>query len=373
MKIAIRQFASEIHSWAIVGNNTARALLNLGHQIDMFSTNGIEHFPADLKPNLIGYVNENSTELHGHLPANDYDLSFAYTALKNSHYISHSNKNRFLMWSYEWSPFVPNGFAKHHINATKILAPSNSARNLFINEVNRIPANKVEVIPHGITLSDYANKEPYQTKSKAKTKVLINLAQPHLRKNISGAFKAFHKAFTASDDVVLIAKISKRKTKGQLDIDPLAILNGVRMGCKNPPNVEIIQEHIDNIAGLYAACDIVFSMSHAECFDMVGLETLAAGKINVCPREGGRLDFLSDTNALLIDGKMARAPLVEQYWQGNIRNQHFVPNIEDAAEKLRFAVANKEALTKQFSAASQDILKEYTWENAAKKIIALCQ
>ena len=58
MKILWNGFASRNHSWSLVAQNICRSLIKFGHQVDIFSTNGIKYFPQDLKNNLIGYTEE---------------------------------------------------------------------------------------------------------------------------------------------------------------------------------------------------------------------------------------------------------------------------------------------------------------------------
>ena len=54
MKILIRQFLGKNHSWSVCGWGIANSLISKNHHVDLFSTDGIENLPANLKPNLIG-------------------------------------------------------------------------------------------------------------------------------------------------------------------------------------------------------------------------------------------------------------------------------------------------------------------------------
>ena len=90
-------------------------MIKLGHKVDIFSTNGANHFPSDLKNNLIGYTEENQSQVIGKLPEENYDVQFSYTSLKNfQSYFSHGSQNRFGIWTYEFSGknSLPTGFAK---------------------------------------------------------------------------------------------------------------------------------------------------------------------------------------------------------------------------------------------------------------------
>ena len=54
MRILIRQFLGKNHSWSVVGWGLADALIAMGHNVHLFSTDGIAHLPERLKSNLIG-------------------------------------------------------------------------------------------------------------------------------------------------------------------------------------------------------------------------------------------------------------------------------------------------------------------------------
>ena len=51
-------FFAKNHSWSIIQQNLATTLIDLGHKVDIFSTNGLKFFPNHLKNNVIDYVEE---------------------------------------------------------------------------------------------------------------------------------------------------------------------------------------------------------------------------------------------------------------------------------------------------------------------------
>ena len=117
MKICWYGFLGKSHSWSIVGQNICRQLKKHGHEVDMFSTNGLEYFPKDLKENLKGFVEEQHGLTYGQLNSKidvcldkTYDMQLSYTALKNfPYYFKRGNKNRFGIWNYElWMGASPN-------------------------------------------------------------------------------------------------------------------------------------------------------------------------------------------------------------------------------------------------------------------------
>lgn len=378
MKICWFGFLAKNHSWSIVAQNLSRELIKKGHKVDLFSTNGTSHFPEDLKPYLKGHLeegvpltsNDYINKVESKLDKN-YDMQLSYTALKNfSEYFIRGSKNRFGIWNYE-TTILPKAFVKYANAVDKVLPSSNFSKKIFTD--NGMPEEKQVVIPHGIHLDRFQNMGKYPLKTKKKYKILANIAQPHLRKNIPGLLKSFGHAFTKDDDVCLVLKISKKSPNNQGEVPFGKIFNEFNNNFKKHGEVEIIDQFIVDIETLYNACDVVLTMSHAECFWMPGLEGFAANKIVVAPRYGGQLDYMNDNNSILIDGKEIRADFRMQYWEPSSYASVFEPSVIQCADKLKDLIKNYDDYLNKFSPKMQEILPYYTWDNVTEKILHLCQ
>lgn len=360
MKICWEGFLGTNHSWSICGQNISRALIKKGHEVHLRSTNGYDHFPKDLKPFV-----KNTLD-------NNYDMQLSYTAMRNFHkYLSHGTKNRFAIWNFE-TTVLPVGFAKYYKFTDKMIPSSAFSKKIFVD--NGVPDEHVVVVPHGINTEEYSSKEVHSLKTKKTYKILANIAQPHIRKNIDGLLESFGRAFTKADDVCLVIKVSiPAKTKNSFDVDFWDIYNKF---CKKYPKraeVEIITNFLDSMVPLYNACNIVFSTTHAECFWLPGLEGMATNNLIIAPNWGGQLEYMNKNNSLLIEGKEIRAPRKMQYWSPSPYAKTFDPDIDDAAAKLKLAVNNYESLMKEFKPGIDEQLKRLTWDNVADQILGLCQ
>lgn len=373
MKICWFGYLGKNHSWSIVAQNLSRQLIKMGHQVDMFSTNGTQHFPEDLKPYLKGSINEGepvtSATVAKLLPV--YDMQLSYTALRNfGQYFIRGDKNRFGIWNYE-TTVLPRAFAKYYQFVDKVLPSSEFSKKIFTD--NGMPTDRQVVVPHGIYLDRFQNLGKYPLKTTKKYKILANIAQPHLRKNIPGLLRAYGKAFTKNDDVCLVLKVARKSPQPGHDIPFNDIYNMWRNEFKNHGEVEIIDKFIVDIETLYNSCDVVFTMTHAECFWMPGLEGFAANKVVVAPRYGGQLDYMNDDNSILIGGKEIRADVRMQYWEPSPYAKVFDPSVDEAAEKLKDLIKNYDDYLNKFSPNMQKILPDFTWDKAAEKIVSLCQ
>ncbi|CAM6003618.1 unnamed protein product [Sphagnum balticum] len=232
-------------------------------------------------------------------------MQLSYTALRNfPNYFTRGTKNRFGIWNYE-TTILPRAFAKYGDSVDLVLPSSNFSKKIFTD--NGMSADKQVVVPHGIHLDRFHNLGKYPLRTKKKYKVLCNIAQPHLRKNIPGLLNTWGKAFTSADDVCLVLKISRKSPNPMFDVNFNDIYKEFQKKFKKHADIEIIDTFIPDIEPLYNACDVLMTMSHAECFWMPGLEAFAANKVVLAPRYGGQLDYMNDENSILIDGKNIRA------------------------------------------------------------------
>jgi glycosyltransferase involved in cell wall biosynthesis len=380
MKICWFGFLGKNHSWSVVAQNISRELIHMGHDVDLFSTNGITHFPEDLKANLRGFAEEE--DFRAMTPkffqdritsklSSTYDMQLSYTAMVNfPNYFIRGNNNRFGIWNYE-TTVLPKGFAKAAFSIDKVVPSSQFSKNIFVE--NGIPEDRQIVIPHGIHLDRFQNLGKYPLKTTKKYKILANIAQPHLRKNIPGLLEAYGKAFTKKDDVCLVLKISKKGPNSQFNIPFGEIFNKWEAKFKNHADVEILDQFITDIEPLYNACDVVYTMAHAECFWMPGLEGFAANKVVVAPRYGGQLEYMNDDNSILIGGKEIRADLKMQYWEPSPYARAYDPYVDEAATKLKDLIQNYGDYHKKFSPKMQELLPNFTWRKVAEQFVGLCK
>lgn len=372
MKVLWQGFAAKNHSWSIIAQNICRQLISLGHDVHIFSTNGLQFFPNDLKSNLIGYTQEDNQKIFGRLPDNNYDAQLTYTALRNfPNYLCHGSKNRIGIWTYEFSGknSLPTGFAKNYKSADWILPPSQFAKKVFVD--SGIPESVMKIIPHGINKEEILMAEPIKLKTKKNFKIFVNVAQIHRRKNLSGLLEMYGKAFTKNDDVCLIIKAHEKKPTQPFELDFNQIMSDYRQRYKNSAEIEVIKEFIPNIYSLYKSCDACFSASHTEAFGMTALEAQATGLFNIAPRYGGFLDFLNDDNSLLIEGKEFFVKPDMIYWSYQPGSKAFMPDVDSGVQQLRLAYSNKNALKKKASELAPQIINDYSWKKVTSQILGL--
>jgi glycosyltransferase involved in cell wall biosynthesis len=375
MKILIRQFLGKNHSWSITGWGLASAFIKQGHDVHLFSTDGIKYLPKHLLPNLIGYVEENKFDkVFGRNPDKEYGSQISFTSIKNfPYYLSNGNKNRFGIWSYEWAGknVLPNGFAKNYKACDVLCTHSNFAKQVFLD--SGIPEENIKVIPLGINIENYQKTSTIKPLTNKKFKILANIAQNHLRKNIPGLLDAYGKAFTNKDDVCLILKAKEKPLLNQFDVSLNACLKKFYDKYPKHAEIKILSEFIDDVTELYRSVDATFTMTHSEAFYYPAIESRASGKLSIAPAWSGQLDLLNETNSLLISGKEVRADPKSMYWESKNNAIWFEPSIDDAVDKLRFAYENYEKLNEQIDKQRPDVYTKYSWGTIASQFLELCK
>jgi glycosyltransferase involved in cell wall biosynthesis len=372
MKIWSRQFLARNHSWGVVGRNLMQQFVDMGHDVHLFSTDGKDKIPDSLMGNLVSYTELNGQKVHNLKPSyREYDLQIAYTAMKNfKHYLNRGSKNRFGIYNYDGS-VLPKQWKSSYRHVDLVLPSSEYAKKVFVDA--KIPESHLRVVPHGINLSDFdiPENEIYQLKTKKSVKILNVCGQVHRRKNLSGMLEAYGKAFSKDDDVCLVLKVTKHRPVHKFELSARDIYQKWRKENPQAGEVEMIYDYIPKIESLFLACDIHFSLSNIECFHIPSLQALGAGMVTIQSGYGGHTDFLHQGNSLLVEGKMGRCPPKYQYWHPSPYAEMFIPDIDDATDKLKHAVENLESLKEKFGPEIKKTTEKFTWTNAAKQILEL--
>lgn len=356
MNIVLNQFLGLNHSWSVVGQEISRAFIKQNHNVNLKSTNGYNNFPKDLLP----YVKDNLDF--------SYDLALSYTCPKNFPLLLAKGNKKIGIWNYEFQT-IPKSFIKYINSIDKFLPSSKWFYDICLE--NKVPADKMIMVPHGINWDNFENAIPLKLNTQKKYKFLINFGQPHLRKGLSQTLEAWGKAFIKKDDVCLVIKCVLKKPDQPFEVDFKDILNRFKKKYPNAGEILIISDFLDNIASLYKSCDALFMLTQAEAFFLPALEQLAAGGLVITSKYGGQLDFLNEENSILINGRVSRASLKAQYWEANTQAVWFEPDINEAVEKLRYVYNNMEELKKNKLNGINRLRTIYNWDNIAKQIIEI--
>ena len=260
---------------------------------------------------------------------------------------------------------------KHGVD--EIWVPSNFVRETYM--MSGVPGEKVVVVPNGVNLNHFnPNVTPYDFSTnpltahlRPETYKFLFVGGTIARKGIDVLLDAYDRAFTASDDVVLIVK--DFGTSSFYANQGMAVL--VQAMQNKPGGARIIYLNDDlseaEIAGLYAASDCLVHPYRGEGYGLPIAEAMACGKPTVVTDFGAALDFANPTNAYMIPSTLKNLP--EKHISGMETVEYpfwAEPDRAALTETLRSIVANPDAAKALGQQAAQDIADKHTWAHAAK-------
>jgi glycosyltransferase involved in cell wall biosynthesis len=368
-KLKIRTFTmfGTHHSWAVTMRSLFGEFIEMGHDPYILSINKFSQTPKSWNKYL-GRTHE------------EPDIDICYTAPLNfAKRFEKKSKLKLAIYNYETIP-LPKMWKDSYKNLDYVLPSSNFSKEVFLEA--GWPDEKCIVVPHGYNPRDFENKSEIELIND-RTFRFLNVSIGHYRKNIGLLVDAYYSAFSSEDDVCLVLKTKLNPPEGKgrphrfecnvkkqiYDVQQKHIANGRTH--KSFPMLEVREDRLPSMVPLYNSCHAMVSATSSEGFGLPLLEGMAAGMTIVAPRCTGHLDFLNDSNSLLADVKKIKAGPEYQYWVVSDDSKTYLPIVESLSEKMREAYDKNEQLREEHAKGKDKILREFTWENAAKKILEI--
>lgn len=172
------------------------------------------------------------------------------------------------------------------------------------------------------------------------------------RKNPIAVIRAFSDAFPHHGDSspILVVKCHGSHFRGRYEQE-------LRIKCAENPNIILIDKVLpeSDIVRLQAATDVFVSLHRSEGFGLNLAECMAAGKLVIGTNFSGNVDFMNETNSLLVDFDM-RGVADGEYIAGE--GQWWAdPKHESAVEAFRRA-SNDAALRVELGTAAKTVIEK---------------
>lgn len=152
-----------------------------------------------------------------------------------------------------------------------------------------------------------------------------------VRKNPEAAIAAFASAFTAADAARLLIRVTNAHRR--VHLPRLQRLRAMAAECG--ARVSFVTGELGRvqILGLLSAVDAYVSLHRAEGFGYTCAEAMAFGRPVIASRYSGNLDFMDDTNSLLVDcTEVEVAEADGPFVRGSVWAE---PSLDQAVEHLR--------------------------------------
>lgn len=232
-----------------------------------------------------------------------------------------------------------------------------------------IPAEKLFVLPLGVDPARHTpDGDRYRLKTEKKFKFLF-VGGTIWRKGIDTLLRAYVSTFTRSDDVTLVIKDFGTRSfyGGQTNremIDRIA-------DQPNAPEILYLDDDLSEaeMASLYRACDCLVHPYRGEGFGLPILEAMACGLPVIVPDDGPAMEYTTLASAFHIPSTRVA---MEQKYVGDIETVAF-PEFIDVNETvlrktMRGAYENRGAVREAGRAASEHVLRSYTWDATVRRL-----
>lgn len=246
---------------------------------------------------------------------------------------------------------------KHHLNIPdSLFVPSKWAAEIVKNEINR----DAKVIPLGFDPSIFYPS----VINKPDTTVFLNSGKWEVRKGHDILCELFNRAFDYVDDVELwmindnpfLTKEEQKSLELKYKQSPLG--NKIRIIPRYATQKQL--------ANLMRLADFGIFPTRAEGWNLEGLEMIACGKRIITTKYSAHTEYISKHNSFGVEIDTLE-PAYDGRWffkQGNWAHIGEKEK-EKFIDWMRYCHKNKQSLINDIS----ETVKQFTWENTAKKIV----
>lgn len=238
---------------------------------------------------------------------------------------------------------IPRAWIKPLSDVDEIWVPSTFNRSVFAS--SGLDETKLLVLPEGIDTTLFSPSASKVRLKGARSFKFLSVFKWEDRKGIDVLLASYLSAFSKSDDVSLILKVTALETHTNLIADRLSALIcdlGVTPG--EHAHIQIMTGLMNTkmLARLYASVDAFVLTSRGEGCGRPYMEALSSGLPVIATRWSGQLDFLNDANSFLVD--IESLELVKKNVDAGqfLGHRWALPSHEHAVYQMRQVVLNRE-------------------------------
>lgn len=241
----------------------------------------------------------------------------------------------------------------------EVWVPSSFNKQTFLDSGLKVP---VHVMPLGVNPDFYNPKiRPYRPTDRFTFLAVFEWGE---RKGAELLLRAYHRAFSQKDDVLLLAKVIN--TDGGVNVQKeIKALNLPENGA--PVAIMYNQDlPTHQMGSLYRSADCLVAPSRGEGWGMPHIEAMACGLPVIATDWSAPTDFMHESVAYpLRVSKLIPAIAKCPYYEGF---RWAEPDEDHLVYLLRHVYENREEAAAKGQRASAEVLSKWTWRHAAEKI-----
>lgn len=363
MKVAWEGSQFVHHSLALVNRELCIKLIDAGYDLSIIPYE-IDQFGAEADPRFAEITNRITTRANGSVDV----------------HVRHQWPPKFekpatgkwvMIQPWEFGSLPKKWVQVMSTEVDEVWVPTSWVRDCYIK--SGIPTNKVQVVPNGVdpgvfnpkvtptNLTEVFNDAPAQDTFK-----FLFVGGSIWRKGIDVLLSAYLKAFSKDDNVCLVIKDMGGQSfyKGQTFQETIENVQAQT----NAPKIAYTNTNLspNEIPGLYTACDCLVHPYRGEGFGLPIAEAMACGLPVVVTGYGAALDFCNSETAYLITATEAR---LSEKRVGDMETVDYPwvaePDVDALAQLMRHVYEHKDEAQSKGKKASEHILTNFTWEQAA--------
>lgn len=259
---------------------------------------------------------------------------------------------------------IPEDWILQANELDEVWVPSSFNKQTFLDSGLKVP---IHVMPLGVN-PDYYNPKirPYRPTERYTFLAIFEWGE---RKGAELLLRAYHRAFSSKDDVLLLAKVIN--TDGGVNVQQQ--IKALNLPKDGPPVAMIYNQELPThqMGSLYRSADCFVAPSRGEGWGMPHIEAMACGLPVIATDWSAPTDFMNETIAYpLRVAKLIPAVAKCPYYEGF---RWAEPDEDHLVHLLRHVYENRAEAAEKGQRASAEVLSKWTWHQAAEKIKARLQ
>ena len=254
---------------------------------------------------------------------------------------------------------IPEDWILQANELDEVWVPSNFNKQTFLDSGLKVP---IHVMPLGVN-PDFYNPQirPYRPSNRY---TFLSIFEWGERKYPEMLLRAYQRAFSNKDDVLLIAKVIN--TDGGVNVQQQ--IKALNLPDNGPPVAMIYNQELPThqMGSLYRSADCLVTPTRGEGWGMPHIEAMACGLPVIATDWSASTDFMNEEVGYpLRVAKLIPAVAKCPYYEGF----HWAePDEDHLVHLLRHVYENREEAAEKGQRASAEILSKWTWQHAAEKI-----